>query len=307
MKSSPTRIVDRNSSISERLLQFETQLAMKTKLVLVISSIAACSVLADVGEGIHTFTTLSGKTYRGVLVSQVSPDGVSFRHANGAGKVLFADLPSDVRQSLGYDAGKAEAYEKDLAARRERDRIARMDRDKEIAKAWAGASAAAVAQAGAIQAQYIAAMSQQQASTAGCSFGWPVWGGYGWYTEQIPSPSYGGRAHYTVRRRVGTTGVGAQFQEILGYREKACAPARGDYHHTANYSVMSPAAALWPAAGQINSRTPYSGNRQGTSAFTNGVPALNSSFVPSPRLAAPRPVAGGPAGRMAAPPPPRGK
>ena len=185
MKSSPTRVVDRNSSISERLLQFETQLAMKAKLILVITTLAASSALADVAEDLHTFTTLSGKTYRGVLVAQVSPDGVSFRHSNGAGKVLFADLPSEVRQSLGYDAGKAEAYEKDLAARRERERIARMDRDKEVAKAWAGASAAAAAQAGALQAQYIAAMSQQQASTAGGSFGWPVWGGYGW--ERIQS------------------------------------------------------------------------------------------------------------------------
>ena len=82
---------------------------MKIQLALVFSVLATAASFAAVGDNIDSLATLSGKTYREVTIAQVGPDGVFFRHSNGAGKVLFSDLPGDVRQRLGYDSKKAEA------------------------------------------------------------------------------------------------------------------------------------------------------------------------------------------------------
>jgi len=238
---------------------------MKIKLALVLSILATAPSFADVGDGSNSITTLSGRTYRGVAIAEVKPDGVFFRHSNGAGKVLFSDLPSDVRQSLGYDAKKAESYEKEIAARRERERLASIERDKEIAKAQASASAASAAQARLIQAQYIAAADQQSANYGygmsypivwgyGGGYGGSYGGGYGrggstgWYNERIPSPSYGGRAYYTVKRPVPST---------------------------------SPYVQPF-SAGRSTHGGPYSPGHEGKARFTNGVPALSSSFSHAP-------------------------
>lgn len=153
---------------------------MKIQLALVFAALTTSTCWADVGEMVNTLTTLSGRTYRGVTIAQIHPDGVSFRHASGAGKVLFADLPADLRQQLGYDAKKAEAYEKDLAAKREKVRLALIERDKEIARAQARASeaAAAQAQAQAMQVQYLATGGGD-----GWNYAYPLaydWYGYGW-------------------------------------------------------------------------------------------------------------------------------
>lgn len=223
---------------------------MKTKLTLVFCALAAAAS-ADVGTTASVVTTLSGKTYRSVQISQVTPDGVYFRHANGAGKVLYADLPADIRENLGFDAKKAEVYEKDCAERRAKERLAAIERDKEAAKAQANAAIAYAAQANVATAQLALATAQQAAAGAygyGYASTYPVvWGsgGWGWYDERVPSPSYGGRAYYTVRRWVRQPYT---FQE----------PFR---------------------AGQIASSVPYSPNQVGNAPFTNGVPALGASFV----------------------------
>lgn len=240
---------------------------MKTKLVLVFSALATAVSLADVGDNITTLTTLSGKTYRGVLISQVSPDGVLFRHANGAGKVLFSDLPGEIRQALGYDAKKAEAYEKDLTDRRERERLACIDRDKEIAKAQASAFTAAAAESNMIQAQYIAAASQQGGYGYGESY--PVAYGYGWYNQgpgRFASPTNGGRGYGNSDRQPDQPqGVycGTAYRTIKG-------------NPNANRNEGQPFSA-----GQIKTGVPYSGTNPGTARFTNGVPALGTSFAPS--------------------------
>lgn len=218
---------------------------MKTQLALVFSILAASDLHADVGDNITSITTLSGKTYRGVLVAEVNPDGVLFRHANGAGKVLFSDLPSDLRQALGYDAKKAEAYEKDLATRRERERLACIERDKEIARSQAGAYNAAAAQARVAEVQYAAMVGQQ---------------GYG---------------------------IGYNYPVAIGWDGW-----RGGHRGAATTRTAKPAAAIPFRAGQISSGVPYAGT--GNARFTNGVPALGSSFVPSQlRPQAPAPVSSG--------------
>lgn len=62
------------------------------------------------GERVGTLTTRTGQVYHECEVARVAPDGVTFRHANGVAKVLFADLDETWRQRLGYDPKKAEAY-----------------------------------------------------------------------------------------------------------------------------------------------------------------------------------------------------
>ncbi|MBX7208381.1 MAG: hypothetical protein K1X78_08735 [Verrucomicrobiaceae bacterium] len=221
---------------------------MKTKLVLVFSAVAtAC--LADVGDVVNSFTTLSGRTYRAVTIAQVQPDGVTFRHSRGAGKVLFSDLPADLRRQLGYDAKKADAYEKDLMARRERERLACIERDKELAKARASASAAAAAQARACEARYAAVamlgggVTDSGGMLTGYTYPWALdW--YGW--------------------------LGNHPRRALGFDRRT--PAASGGHPF--------------SAGQIVNGPAYSGATHGA-RFTNGVPALGSSFSAAPVRTAP--------------------
>ena len=221
---------------------------MKIQIALVFSVFATAAGFAAVGDNIDSVSTLSGRTYRDVTIAQVGPDGVFFWHSHGAGKVLFADLAGDVRQRLGYDSKKAESYEKERAERRERERLACIERDTAIAKAQASASLAAAAQANAIRAQYSVAAAQQ-ATNYGYGMTYPmIWGfggGYGWYTDRVPSPCYGGRASYTIKRPLNPFCVGNQ--PLVTRQITHGAP-------------------------------PYSGTYSGPVRFSNGVPALNSSF-----------------------------
>jgi hypothetical protein len=147
----------------------------------------------------------------------------------------------------------------------------------------------------ALQAQIMNASAvAQQSGASGWNSAWPVvWGyggGYGWYNERIPSPSYGGRAYYTVRRKVGTTGFGPNYVNFLSGKD-SCHPSKA--LQPSNYSILAPAT--------VHRGVPYSGSNYGRAPFTNGVPALNTSFVPSIKTL-PHSPASGPVGRMAAPP-----
>ena len=72
--------------------------------------------------------TLSGTTYRDVQAVRVEPDGVTWRHADGAVKVDFADCPEEVRRAYHYDPAKAAAYRNTQAkARQHADEQARHD------------------------------------------------------------------------------------------------------------------------------------------------------------------------------------
>lgn len=98
---------------------------------------ATASVCA---ESVGTIITLLGKTYHDCHIVRVHPDGVSFTHSNGAAKVLFDDLSTNWRKTLGYDPQKEEAYEREIADRRRREADARAARDLELAKALAAAN-----------------------------------------------------------------------------------------------------------------------------------------------------------------------
>ncbi len=61
-------------------------------------------------------TTLDGKTYRNVLISNIEPDGVNFMHSAGAAKVLFSNLAEPVAKRYGYDAKRFADWQRAKAA-----------------------------------------------------------------------------------------------------------------------------------------------------------------------------------------------
>lgn len=97
-------------------------------------------------ETIPEITTLQGRAFRQCEIVRVHPDGVSFRHATGAARILFSDLSPQWRDRLGYDPEKAAAHrleQKELAEKREEARKARAvveeARFRELAEAAARA------------------------------------------------------------------------------------------------------------------------------------------------------------------------
>jgi hypothetical protein len=115
---------------------------------------------------IAKITTLTGKTYRQCQIVRVHPDGVSFRHANGAAKVLFTDLSKEWRTRLGYDADKAAAYQRELADKREADKAARAKVEEARFKLLAEAAERARIQSLGQEAQARATVQQQNFGTS---------------------------------------------------------------------------------------------------------------------------------------------
>lgn len=110
---------------------------------------------------IAKITTLTGKTYRQCQIVRVHPDGVSFRHADGAAKVLFTDLSKEWRTRLGYNADKAAAYQQELADKREADKAARAKVEEARFKLLAEAAERARIQSLGQEAQVRATVQQQ--------------------------------------------------------------------------------------------------------------------------------------------------
>jgi hypothetical protein len=110
---------------------------------------------------IAKITTLTGKTYRQCQIVRVHPDGVSFRHADGAAKVLFTDLSKEWRARLGYDADKAAAYQQELADKREAAKAARAKVEEARFKLLAEAAERARIQSLGQEAQVRATVQQQ--------------------------------------------------------------------------------------------------------------------------------------------------
>ena len=59
--------------------------------------------------------TTSGKTFRDVRITKVTPSEISIMHESGATRIPMTDLPNALRIKLGYDPAKAEAYAKSIA------------------------------------------------------------------------------------------------------------------------------------------------------------------------------------------------
>lgn len=124
-------------------------LAMMKTLLLLFTLLLSATQAAPISQ----ITTLRGKVYRQCEVVTVYPDGVSFTHAKGAAKVLFTDLSKEWRRRLGYDAGKAAAYQKELAEKRAEEKAARARQEEARFKALAEAAERARIQSLGQQAQ----------------------------------------------------------------------------------------------------------------------------------------------------------
>jgi len=83
-------------------------------LLFAVSSFSQAATPNQIDE----FTTLTGRTYRKCRISQVHPDGVSFYHSKGAAKILFADLSDSWKTKLGYNAKRAEEFEKEASMKK---------------------------------------------------------------------------------------------------------------------------------------------------------------------------------------------
>lgn len=119
-------------------------------------------------DTIPEITTLQGRTFRRCEIVRVHPDGVSFRHATGAARVLFSDLSPEWRSRLGYDPEKAAAHrreQQELAERREESRKARAAVEEARFRELAEAAARARIQIMGQEAQ-ARALARQQASQA---------------------------------------------------------------------------------------------------------------------------------------------
>lgn len=68
-------------------------------------------------QHVDQIKTLQGRIYRDCSIKQVQPDGISFTHARGAAKVLFADLNDSLKKKLGYSEERLAEYEKERATR----------------------------------------------------------------------------------------------------------------------------------------------------------------------------------------------
>jgi hypothetical protein len=88
-----------------------------------------------------TIKTLSGKTYTGCVLSQVTPDGISFMHSMGVAKVLFSDLDPAFAATFGYNPDAAEKYEQNQAAEAS---LSDAERAAQVARAQAAETNAAV-------------------------------------------------------------------------------------------------------------------------------------------------------------------
>jgi len=120
------------------------------------------SVTLATAAPVAKITTLTGKTYRQCNIIKVYPDGVAFRHSNGAAKILFTDLSSDLRDRLGYSPSKAAAYKKEVADKREAEKVARAKYEEARYKLLVEAAERARIQALGQEAQARAFIAMQQ-------------------------------------------------------------------------------------------------------------------------------------------------
>lgn len=253
---------------------------MKTFAVLSLSFLAGVVGFAAPVQRIEAFATVHGKAYRDVTIVRVEPDGVTFTHAKGAGRVLFADLPAETRARLGYDAKKAEAHEKTLAEKRNREREAAIQRQKDVAQRLAVA----------IEIQRQAAF-EQQFVTALSLLGYNY--GYG-YSYPVAVPAVGlmnglnqtylpGRLMPDTRRIHNPRDLGhghvTLTGEILENSNLHCLPNRS-VHEVRDPRQFRPGGPAFSPIGPRSTLAPQ------PARFTNGVPALNASFAPA-RASAP--------------------
>lgn len=108
---------------------------MKLHSLLTFSAVLLLSTPTLLRAEVVDLTTVSGKTYRQCRIIKIETDGVMFRHASGAGKVLFKDMTKNWRDHFGFDPVKARAQEEKVATERKKAREIALQRAHEAAKA----------------------------------------------------------------------------------------------------------------------------------------------------------------------------
>lgn len=174
-------------------------------LALLPLGFAAAAPVVQVG----TIRTLHGKTYRQCKIVQRDAHGISFKHLNGTARVLFADLPADTRDELGYDARAAAALERSRVQERQEKLDAQRLRQKRADELRHAARLAEIKRLSSWNAALIATYYQGGGGYTGpipaVGFAAPGWGagaGFGY--------PYGGyKPHHSYRQNArGWEGVG---------------------------------------------------------------------------------------------------
>ena len=185
---------------------------MKTILCALSLWLSAGLLSANAVAQVGTIRTLHGKTYQQCKIVQRDAEGISFKHLKGTARVLFADLPADTREELGYSPQAAAALELSRQQERQAQAEARRLRQKRTEELRHAARLAEIKQAGSWQQALLAASWFQQGG--GASFAGPVpavgfasagWGaGYGY---GVPYGGTYGRHPFRQNSR-GWEGVG---------------------------------------------------------------------------------------------------
>lgn len=107
---------------------------MKLHHLFVFSALLGGAMCSDARAELIDLTTVTGKTYRQCRVVRMDPDGVLFRHANGAGKVLFQNMTKPLREHFGFDPAKLKAHEAKVKADKANERKIAEERAREVMK-----------------------------------------------------------------------------------------------------------------------------------------------------------------------------
>jgi hypothetical protein len=68
------------------------------------TALMLAAMLSLASADVIELTTTNGRTYKQCRIVKMETDGVSFPHANGAGKVLFKGLTKDLHEHFDYDS-----------------------------------------------------------------------------------------------------------------------------------------------------------------------------------------------------------
>ena len=117
-----------------------SRIIMKTFSLLTLTILLGLALTASALDP-TTIETTQGKTFQQCKILKRDPDGVSFSHSKGVAKVLYSDLSTSMRNSLGYDAIKADAYEKEHVEARKEAAQAKRERETKLAEAMIAAQA----------------------------------------------------------------------------------------------------------------------------------------------------------------------
>ncbi|MCE9520191.1 MAG: hypothetical protein K8R87_11655 [Verrucomicrobia bacterium] len=186
---------------------------ISTSLCFLITGLISASPVSN--EPLGTITTSLGRSYQNCRVCQVDPDGVIFAHQRGIAKVLFGEIPEQLRSKLGFDEQKATDYAKDQSEKKRRALELKAEMQKELLKAQTAVSVAEIQSAGMVQQAY--------AMGGGGSSYLPYTGGlYGWdnslYNEGY-NGNFNNRGQGWNNINCGTPGV-----STLRYNPRCGAP-----------------------------------------------------------------------------------